>query len=72
MADDALPGSPACTWLDHRLPNRSVMTIPHRSRLRSGMVVTKRVRTIPAFRPKISVRQGPCVSAPGLCRESDL
>ena len=61
MAEDALPGSVARAWLDHRLPSRSMMTVPHRSRPRSGIVITKRVRTMPVFRPRVSVRQRPCV-----------
>ena len=31
MAGDALPGSVARAWLDHKPPSRSVMTIPHRT-----------------------------------------
>lgn len=61
MAEDVLRGSVARAWWGHRSPSKSATTIPHRSRRRSGMVVTKRMKTISVFRPRVSGRQGPCV-----------
>ena len=63
MAGDALSGSVARAWLDHSPPSSSVNTISHRRRPRSGMVVTKLVRTMPlsVCRQSVPVWQGPCV-----------
>jgi len=72
MAGDALTGSPACTWWNHGPPNRSEMTIRHTNRPWSGIVVMKRVKTMPvtAWCRRLPVRQGLCVSGPALCPES--
>ena len=72
MAGDALTGSPTCNWLDHRPPNRSVMTIRHTNRPWSGIVVMKRVRMMPvtACCRRLPVRQGLYVSGLALCPES--
>ena len=63
MVGDALTGSPACTWWNHRPPTRSEMTIRHANRPWSGIVVMKQVRTIQVTVccQRLPVRQGLCV-----------
>ena len=72
MAEDALTGSPACTWWDHRHPNRSEMTIGDTDRPWSGIVVMKQAKAmqVTACCRRLSVQQGLCVSGLALCPES--